>query len=56
MVYKPFIRLGTRLGSGRLSKVTAEIKALVEKQMRTDDEMTAHQLHKFLLSRARVKN
>ena len=32
-------------GSGCLSKVTAEMKALVEQQMHIDDETTAHQLH-----------
>ena len=32
-------------GSGRPSKVTAEIKELVEAQMRLDDETTAFQLH-----------
>lgn len=31
--------------------MTAEIEALVEKQMHADDETTAHQLHKLLLSR-----
>ena len=34
-------------GSGRTSKVTAEIK-VVEVQMRLDDEMTVHQLHQLL--------
>ena len=38
-------------GSGRLSKVTAEIKALFEQQMHIDDETTAHQLHQLLQSR-----
>ena len=38
-------------GSGRLSKVTAEIKALFEQQMHIDDETTAHQLHRLLQSR-----
>ena len=36
-----------RVGSGRPSKVTAEIKAIVE-QMRLDDETTAFQLHRLL--------
>ena len=38
-------------GSGRLSKVTAETKALFEQQMHIDDETTAHQLHRLLQSR-----
>ena len=32
-------------GSGRLSKITSEIKAIVDEQMRTNDETTAAQLH-----------
>lgn len=35
-------------GSGRPSVVTEEIKAIVEQQMRDDDETTAHQLHSLL--------
>ncbi len=35
-------------GSGRPSKVTAEIKKIVDDQMDIDDETTAHQLHSFL--------
>ena len=35
-------------GSGRLSKITGEIKEIVEQQMRTDDETTAVQLHRLL--------
>ena len=35
-------------GSGRPSKVTEEIKKIVEEQMRQDDETTAHQLHRLL--------
>ena len=37
-----------RIGSGRLTKITAEIKVLVEQQMRCDDETTAHQLHQLI--------
>ena len=40
-----------KLGSGRLSKMTAEIKALVEQQMELNNETTAHQLHRLLQSR-----
>jgi transposase len=43
--------IGRRPGSGRLTKVTAEIKAVVGKQMRKDDETTATQLHALLTSR-----
>ena len=41
---KKFEETGTitrRVGSGRPSKVTAEIKQIVEDQMRLDDETTA---------------
>ena len=37
-------------GSGIPSKITAEIKAIVEAQMREDDETTAYQLHSLLLT------
>ena len=36
-------------GSGRPSKLTEEMKAIVEHQMQVDDETTAHQLHALLL-------
>ena len=35
-------------GSGRVSKITEEIRAIVEEKMRGDDETTAGQLHKLL--------
>ena len=35
-------------GSGKVSKITREIKEIVEEQMRADDETTAVQLHKLL--------
>ena len=38
-------------GSGLPSKVTEEIKRIVEEQMQRDDETTAHQLHQFLVSK-----
>ncbi len=42
----------TRLpGSGRPSKITAEIKAIVDEKMREDDETTAYQLHAMLVAR-----
>lgn len=37
-----------RAGSGRPSKVTTEVKAIVKEQMRRDDEITALQLHRLL--------
>ena len=43
--------IGRRPGSGRPTKITAEIKAIVEEQMRTDDEITAVQLHALLKSK-----
>ena len=39
-----------RPGSGRPTKMTAPVKALVEQQMRDDDETTAVQLHALPLS------
>ena len=38
-------------GSGRPSKVTAEIREIVEEQMQRDDETTAHQLRCLLRQR-----
>ena len=35
-------------GSGRPSKIASEIKAIVDEQMRTDNETTAVQLHALL--------
>ena len=43
--------IGRSPGSGRPSKITAEIKEMVEEQMRLDDETTACQLHKLLTSK-----
>jgi transposase len=43
--------IGRRPGSGRPTKVTAEIKVVVEEQMRKDDETTATQLHALLTIR-----
>ena len=37
--------------SGRPSKITREIKAIVEQQMRLDDETIAYQLHRLLVSK-----
>ena len=43
--------IGRRPGSGRLSKITEEIKAIVDEQMNKDDQTTAYQLHCLLVSR-----
>ena len=49
--YEIYRSIHRKPGSDRLSSITAEIKALVEQQMQTDDETTAYQLHKLLTSR-----
>ena len=41
-------------GSGRRSKITQEVKELVEAQMHLDDETTASQLHKLLVSKGYI--
>ena len=38
-----------KAGSGRLSKVTTQVKQLVEQQMEEDDETTAYQLYHMLV-------
>lgn len=43
--------IGRRPGSGRPSKFTTEMEAIVEEQMQADDETTASQLHRLLVSR-----
>ena len=43
-----FVAFGIPYGSGRPSKVTREVKELVEQQMRLDDETTPYQLHQLL--------
>ena len=40
--------IARRVGSGRPSKITAEVKKLVDDQMKIDDETTAYQLHRML--------
>ena len=40
--------INRRVGSGRPSKITSEIKQIVEDQMWRDDETTAVQLHRIL--------
>ena len=46
--YKETGTVQRQIGSGRPTKITAEIKALVEQQMSSDDETTAHQLHQLI--------
>ena len=51
---KRFLETGSiarQPGQGRPSKITSEIKDIVEAQMRLDDETTAIQLHQLLISR-----
>ncbi len=43
--------IGWRPGLGRPSKITREVKRVVDEQMRLDDETTAHQLHALLKSK-----
>ena len=42
-------------GSGRPSKVTAEIKAIVEQQMRLDDETSATQWEVFITQKRIIR-
>ena len=42
--------IARRLGSGRPTKVTAEMKALVDRTMEEDDEATSTQLHSLFMS------
>ena len=46
--------IGRRPGTGRPSKITAEVKAIVEEKMQEDDETTAYQLHRLLRSRGYI--
>ena len=48
-MYKATHTIQQTSGSGHPSKITAEVKALVEHQMMQDDETTASQLHQLLL-------
>ena len=49
--YRQTGTIARKPGSGRPSKITSEIKAIVDEQMRTDDETTAVQLHALLKSK-----
>ena len=48
--YKETSSIERRPGSDRPTKMTAAVRALVERQMRDDDETTAVQLHALLAS------
>ena len=48
-VYEATDTIQRRPDSGRPSKITSEVKVLVEQQMIRDDETTASQLHRLLL-------
>ena len=47
-VYHATGSIRRRPGSGLISKITAEIKELVEQRMQEDDETTAYQLHRMI--------
>ena len=49
--YKETGAITRKPDSGRPSKVTREIKLLVDEQMKQDDETTAYQLHSLLVSK-----
>lgn len=49
--YEEMGTISRKPGSGRPSKVTEEIKLIVEEQMKKDDETTAYQLHSLLVSK-----
>ena len=49
LTYRETGSVQRRPGSGRLSKVTMQVKELVEEQMQKDNETTAYQLHHLLV-------
>ena len=49
--YKEMGTIARRPGSSRPTKITQEIKKIVDDQMKADDETTAYQLHALLNSR-----
>ena len=49
--YEATRSIGRQPGSGRKSKVTDEIKRIVDDQMKADDETSAFQLHQLLMSK-----
>ena len=50
-VYRATGSIARQPGSGRPTKITVEIKRIVEEQMKLDDETTAHQLHRLLIDK-----
>ena len=52
--YNISLCIARRPGSGRRSKITDEVKRLVEEKMCEDDETTAMQLHQMLTVRGHV--
>ena len=50
-VYEETGSIARRRGPGRPSKITTEIKRVVEAAMQRDDEMTAVQLHRLLTTK-----
>ena len=50
-LYKGSSSIARKPGSGRPSKITAEVKKIIEEQMQLDDETTVHQLHQLLVSK-----
>lgn len=46
--YRSSASIARSPGSGRNSKITDEVKKVVEEKMREDDETTAMQLHQLL--------
>ena len=50
-VYKLTGTIDRRHGSGRPSKASEEVRKIVEEQMRNDDETTAIQLHRLLVTK-----
>ena len=51
-LYSDTDTIARKPGSGCPSEITFEIKAIVDEQMRTDDETTAVQLHALRSRRA----
>ena len=49
--YQDTSTIARRPGSGQPSKVTEEIKRIVEEQMQKDDKTMAYQLHQLLVSK-----
>ena len=46
--YDTTMCIGQREGSGRPSKITPDMRAIVERQMERDDKITAYQIYKLL--------